>query len=52
MIRAATEGIVIAGNRYLRKFLKCDSIVFDDSVEWQTPETGQRTLTGCSATTG
>jgi hypothetical protein len=44
VIRAATEGIVIAGNQHLRKFLKCDSIVFDDSVEWQTPETGQETF--------
>jgi E1-E2 ATPase len=44
VIRAATEGIVIAGNRYLQKLLKCDSIVFDDSVQWQTPETGQVTF--------
>jgi hypothetical protein len=40
VIRAATEGIVIAGNRYLQNLLKCDSIVFDDSVQWQTPQTG------------
>jgi hypothetical protein len=44
VIRAATEGIVISGNRYLQKLLKCDSIVFDDSVQWQTPETGQITF--------
>jgi hypothetical protein len=44
VIRAATEGIVIAGNRYLQQLLKCDSIVFDDSVKWQTPETGQESF--------
>jgi hypothetical protein len=44
VIRAATEGIVIAGNRYLQKLLKCDSIVLDDSVQWQTPETAQVTI--------
>ena len=44
VIRAANDGIVIAGNSYLEKMLKCDSIVFDDSVAWQTPETGQRTF--------
>jgi cation transport ATPase len=40
VIQAANAGIVIAGNSYLDKLLKCDSIVFDDSVAWQTPETG------------
>jgi E1-E2 ATPase len=44
VIRAATEGIVIAGNRYLHKLLRCNSIVFDDSVQWQTPETGEVTF--------
>jgi hypothetical protein len=44
VIRAAQDGIVIAGNSYLGKLLKCDSIVFDDSVAWQTPETGQKTF--------
>jgi len=44
VIRAATEGIVISGNRHLQKLLKCHSIVFDDSVQWQTPETGQVTF--------
>jgi hypothetical protein len=44
VIRAATEGIVIAGNRYLQKLLKCDSIVFDDSVQWQAPENGEVTF--------
>ena len=44
VIRAAHDGIVIAGNSYLGKLLKCDSIVFDDSVAWQTPETGQKTF--------
>jgi hypothetical protein len=41
VIRAASDGIVVAGNLYLGKLLKCDSIVFDDSVAWRTPETGQ-----------
>jgi hypothetical protein len=40
VIRAASEGIVIAENLYLKKLLKCDSIVFDDSVKWRRPETG------------
>jgi hypothetical protein len=44
VIRAANDGIVIAGNSYLEKLLKCDSIVFDDSVAWQSPETGQKTF--------
>jgi hypothetical protein len=44
VIRAATDGIVIAGNRYLQKLLKCDSIVLDDSVDWLNPETGQVTF--------
>jgi E1-E2 ATPase len=44
VIRAAHEGIVIAGNLYLEKLLKCDSIVFDDSVAWQAPETGRETF--------
>jgi hypothetical protein len=42
VIRAAHDGIVIAGNSYLGKLVKCDSIVFDDSVAWQTPESGQK----------
>jgi hypothetical protein len=42
VIRAANDGIVIAGNSYLGKLIKCDSIVFDDSVAWQTPESGQK----------
>ncbi len=41
IIRAANDGIVVAGNLYLKRLLKCDSIVFDDSVNWQTPEPGQ-----------
>jgi hypothetical protein len=44
VIRAAKEGLVIAGNRYLKKLLQCDSIVFDDSVRWQKPETGGETF--------
>jgi hypothetical protein len=44
VIRAANEGIVIAGNLSLEKLLKCDSIVFDDSVRWQTPEASQDTF--------
>ena len=40
VIRAARGGIVIAGNVYLEKLLQCDTIVFDDSVSWQTPLTG------------
>jgi hypothetical protein len=44
VIRAANEGIVIAGNVYLEKLLRCDSIVFDDTVRWQTPETGQESF--------
>jgi hypothetical protein len=44
VIRAANNGIAIAGNSYLEKFLKCDSIVFDDTVDWQTPETGRETF--------
>jgi cation transport ATPase len=31
VIRAANDGIVIAGNSYLEKLLKCDSIVFDET---------------------
>jgi hypothetical protein len=42
VIRAANDGIVISGNSYLGKLLKCDSIVFDDSVAWYTPESGQK----------
>src|SRR5580693_303395 len=45
VIRAANDGIVIAGNLSLGKLLKCDSIVIDDSIAWQTPETGQKTFT-------
>jgi cation transport ATPase len=45
VIRAANEGIVIGGNLSLGKLLKCDSIVFDDSIAWQTPEAGQKTFT-------
>jgi hypothetical protein len=44
VIRAANNGIVIAENSPLEKFLKCDSIVFDDSVAWQVPETGDQTF--------
>jgi hypothetical protein len=44
VIRAAHSGIVIAGNLALAKLLKCDSIVFDDSVAWRMPETGQKTF--------
>jgi P-type Cu2+ transporter len=44
VIRAANNGIVIAENSPLEKLLKCDSIVFDDSVAWQVPETGQQTF--------
>src|SRR5208282_6881119 len=44
VIRAANSGIVVAGNSYLKKLLKCDSIVFDDSVAWQTPEIGKETF--------
>jgi E1-E2 ATPase len=44
VIRAANNGIVITGNSHLEKLLKCDSIVFDDSVEWQTPESGEKTF--------
>jgi len=44
VIRAANNGIVVAGNLYLEKLLKCDSVVFDDSVEWQTPETDGETF--------
>jgi hypothetical protein len=44
VIRAAQEGIVIAGNLYLEKLLKCDSIVFDDSVGWQVPVNGRETF--------
>jgi hypothetical protein len=44
VIRAANSGIVIAGNRYLEKLLNCDSIVFDDSVAWQTSETGRESF--------
>jgi cation transport ATPase len=42
VIRAANNGIVIAENSPLEKFLKCDSIVFDDSVAWQAPEAGHQ----------
>jgi hypothetical protein len=44
VIRAANEGIVIAGNLSLEKLLKCDSIVFDDTVPWETPETGRESF--------
>jgi E1-E2 ATPase len=44
VIRAANNGIVIAENSPLEKFLKCDSIVFDDSVAWQAPEAGHQTF--------
>ncbi len=44
IIRAANHGIVIAGNSHLEKLIKCDSIVFDDSVAWETPETGKKTF--------
>jgi cation transport ATPase len=44
VIRAANSGIVIAENSPLEKLLKCDSIVFDDSVAWQVPETGHQTF--------
>jgi len=44
VIRAANSGIVVAGNSYLEKLLKCDSIVFDDSVAWHMPETGKETF--------
>ncbi len=46
VIRAANDGIVIAGNSYLEKLLKCDSIVFDDSVAWQSPRPVKRPLPG------
>jgi cation transport ATPase len=48
VIRAANNGIVIAENSPLEKFLKCDSIVFDDSVAWQVAETGQQTFAGAA----
>src|SRR5208337_2912892 len=44
VIRAANSGIVVAGNSYMEKLLKCDSIVFDDSVAWHMPETGKETF--------
>jgi hypothetical protein len=44
VIRAANQGIVIAGNVYLQKLLRCDSIVFDDTVPWRTPETGPKSF--------
>ncbi len=44
VIRAANNGIVVAGNLYLEKLLKCDSVVFDDSVAWQRPEHGEETF--------
>lgn len=40
-VRAANAGIVITSNRSLETLLKCDSIVFDDSVAWQVPATGE-----------
>ena len=44
VIRAANRGIVISGNSYLEKLIRCDSIVFDDSIGWRTAETGQETF--------
>jgi hypothetical protein len=41
IIRAANDGIVVAGNLYLKRLLKCDTIVFDDTVAWQMPEPGR-----------
>jgi cation transport ATPase len=52
VIRAANNGIVIAGNSPLEKFLKCDSIVFDDSVKWQVPETGHQTFSRAAQAQG
>jgi hypothetical protein len=52
VIRAAHEGIVIAGNVNLEKLLQCDSIVFDDSVAWQTPETRRETFARMSLKQG
>lgn len=44
VIRAANDGIMIAGNSSLEKLLKCNSIVLDDSVAWKTPGTEQETF--------
>jgi cation transport ATPase len=44
VIRAANNGIVIGENSTLEELLKRDSIVFDDSVAWQVPETGHQTF--------
>jgi hypothetical protein len=44
VIRAANEGILIAENLHLEKLLKCDSIVFDDSVKWRAPENSKESF--------
>lgn len=40
-VRAANAGIVISSQSGLETLLKCDSIVFDDSVAWQVPVIGE-----------
>jgi hypothetical protein len=42
IIRAANDGILVAGSLQLKKLIKCDTFVFDESVAWQTPEPGQK----------
>ncbi|MBV8141560.1 MAG: hypothetical protein JOZ60_05880, partial [Verrucomicrobia bacterium] len=38
VIRAASNGIVVGGKADLERFLKCNSIVLDDSVNWHIPQ--------------